>query len=167
MGRKVFVSYKYKDSDVKELLSVVQPTWLCDYVDYIQNEVLSDDDIYKGEESDEDISSWSEYAIWNHLKDKIYDNSITIVLNSPNMRETHKWQRSQWIPQEILYSLREATRGDRTSHKNTILAVVLPDKQGLYNYYNKDNLFPIFKDNISNGQIYLCYKLGGFCVISS
>ena len=35
MGRKVFVSYKYKDNDVKELPNVTQPTWPCDYVDYI------------------------------------------------------------------------------------------------------------------------------------
>ena len=60
MGRKIFVSYKYKDYNVKELPTVTQPTWPCDYVDYIQNEVLSDDDIYKGEKSDEDISSWDE-----------------------------------------------------------------------------------------------------------
>ena len=49
MGRKVFVSYKYKDNDVKELPNVTQPTWPCDYVDYIRNNVLKDDDIYKGE----------------------------------------------------------------------------------------------------------------------
>ena len=36
MGRKVFVSYKYKDNDVKELPNVTQPTWPCDYVDYIR-----------------------------------------------------------------------------------------------------------------------------------
>ena len=40
MGRKVFVSYKYKDNDVKELPNVTQPTWPCDYVDYIRNNVL-------------------------------------------------------------------------------------------------------------------------------
>lgn len=77
MGRKIFVSYKYKDYNVKELPTVTQPTWPCDYVDYIQNEVLSDDDIYKGEKSDEDISSWDEDKIWEHLKDKIYDSTIT------------------------------------------------------------------------------------------
>ena len=45
MGRKVFVSYKYTDYDVKALPGVTPPTWPCDYVDYIQNKVLSDDDI--------------------------------------------------------------------------------------------------------------------------
>lgn len=56
MGRKVFVSYKYQDDDVQAIPDIIQPTWPCDYVDYIQNNVLSADDIYKGEKSGEDIS---------------------------------------------------------------------------------------------------------------
>ena len=56
MGRKVFVSYKYTDYDVQIMPDVTQPTWPCDYVDYIQNKILSSDDIYKGEKSNEDIS---------------------------------------------------------------------------------------------------------------
>ena len=88
LGKKIFVSYKYKDNDVKMMPNVTQPTWPCDYVDYIKDKVLCDDDIYKGEKSDEDISSWSEDAIWNHLKNKIYDSTLTIVLISPNMKET-------------------------------------------------------------------------------
>jgi len=155
MGRKIFVSYKYKDNNVKAIPNVTQPTWPCDYVNYIRDNVLSNDDIYKGENNDEDISSWSEYAIWEHLKDKIYDSSITIVLISPNMKETGRWQRSQWIPWEISYSLQETTRNDRTSHSNAILAVILPDKTGSYNYYKEDNPFPILKDNIDNGYIYV------------
>lgn len=155
MGRKVFVSYKYKDNDVKMLKNAIQPTWPCDYVDYIKNEILAVDDIYKGENSDEDISSWKEEAIWKHLKDKIYDSTITIVLISPNMKEKGKWQRSQWIPWEICYSLRETTRNDRTSHNNAILAVILPDKSGKYDYYDKNNLFTILRDNIDNGYVYV------------
>ena len=143
MGHKVFVSYKYKDYDVKKMPNVTQPTWPCDYVDYIQNNVLSSKDVYKGENSDEDISSWSEERIWSHLKDKIYDSSITIVLISPNMREQGKWQKSQWIP------------NDRTSHNNAILAVILPDEKGSYDYYDKNNLFPILKSNIENDYIYV------------
>lgn len=49
LGRKVFVSYKYKDSNVKAISGVMQPTWPCDYVDYIKNKILSGDDVYKGE----------------------------------------------------------------------------------------------------------------------
>ena len=155
MGRKIFVSYKYKDNDVEELSGVTQPTWPCDYVNYIKDNILDDDDIYKGEDSDEDISSWDEDDIWDHLKDKIYDSTITIVLISPNMKESGKWQKSQWIPWEISYSLKETTRNDRTSHNNAILAVILPNKKGSYDYYDKDDLFPILKDNIVNGYIYV------------
>lgn len=155
MGRKVFVSYKFKDNDVKKMPNVVQPTWPCDYVDYIKNKVLAGDDIYKGETSDEDISTWSDDAIWNHLKDKIYDSSITIVLISPNMKELGKWQHSQWIPWEISFSVRKTTRNNRTSQRNAILAVILPDKNGSYSYYNKNDLFPILKDNIDNGYVYV------------
>ncbi len=154
MGRKIFVSYKYRDNDVKELKNVKGLTWPCDYVDYIKNAILSADDIYKGEGSEEDLSDWDEDKIWNHLKGKIYDSSITIVLISPNMKVPWKWQRSQWIPWEISYSLRETTRNDRTSHRNAILAVVLPDKMGSFEYY-KGNLFPILKSNIDNGYVYL------------
>lgn len=155
MGRKVFVSYKYKDNNVKKIPDAVQPTWPCDYVDYIKNKVLSDDDVFKGENSDEDISAWSEEKIWNHLKDKIYDSTITIVLISPNMKEANKWQRSQWIPWEISYSVRETTRNNRTSQRNAILAVILPDKDGSYDYYDKNGLFSILKNNIDNGYIYV------------
>lgn len=154
MGRKVFVSYKFKDYNVKPLPGVTPPTWPCDYVDYIKEKVLFDD-IYKGEDSDDDISSWSEPAIWEHLKGKIYDSSITIVLISPNMKESGRWQRSQWIPWEISYSIRETIRHDRKSHRNAILAVILPDKTGSYDYYAKDNLFPILRDNIDVGYIYV------------
>lgn len=156
MGHKVFVSYKYQDNDVQPLPNVTQPTWPCDYVDYIKDVIFSkDDNIYKGENSDEDISSWTDDAIWNHLKDKIYDSTITIVLISPNMKEPGKWQKSQWIPWEISYSLKETTRNDRTSHSNAILAVILPDFNGSYDYYDIKNLFPILKSNIENGYIYV------------
>ena len=155
MGSKVFVSYKYRDDDVRKIDGVTQPTWVCDYVDLIRRDVLSNDDIYKGEDSNQDISSWSEYRIWEHLKNKIYDSSITIVLISPNMKEPNKRQTSQWIPWEISYSLRETTRNDRTSHNNAILAVVLPDQRGSYGYYSKNDLFPIFRSNVDNGYVYV------------
>lgn len=99
MGYKVFVSYKYKDRDVAPLPNVSYFTWCRDYVDYIANNILSKDNhVYKGEDNTEDLSDKSENYIWNHLKDKIYDSSVTIVLLTPNMKEPGKWQRSQWIP---------------------------------------------------------------------
>lgn len=129
MGRKVFVSYKYTDYDVEALAGVTPPTWPCDYVNFIRDNVLQQDDIYKGENSDDDLSLWPENKIWDHLKNKIYDSSITIVLISPNMKETRRWEKSQWMPWEISYSLRETTRHDRTSHNNAMLAVILPNKK--------------------------------------
>ncbi|MBR4020547.1 MAG: TIR domain-containing protein, partial [Firmicutes bacterium] len=153
--RKIFVSYKFKDNNVQALPNVTQPTWPCDYVDYIKNTVLKSDDIYKGENSDEDISSWTESAIWEHLKDKIYDSSITIVLISPNMKEVNRWQKSQWIPWEISFSVRETVRNNRKSHRNAVLGVILPDKNGSYSYYKKNDLFPILKNNIEAGYIYV------------
>lgn len=151
MGHKIFVSYKYMDYNVAQLPNVKPPTWPCDYVEYLRKYVLSDDDIYKGENSGEDISSWSESQIREHLKSKIYDSTLTIVLISPNMREANTPEKSQWIPWEISYSLRETTRNDRTSHNNAILAVKLPDRINSYDYYyEKDTLFSILKTNIDN-----------------
>lgn len=155
MGRKIFISYKYKDPDVQKLANVTQPTWPCDYVEYIANNILEREDIYKGETADDDLSNYSEDYIVRHLRDKIYDSSITIVLISPNMKEPRKHQHSQWIPWEISYSLCETTRHDRTSHNNAILAVILPDKNGKYDYYDKNALFPILKANINNGYIHV------------
>lgn len=156
MGYKVFISYKYKDRDVAPLPNVSYFTWCRDYVDYIENNIFTkDDNIYKGEDNSEDLSDKSENYIWNHLKDKIYDSSVTIVLLSPNMKEPGKWQRSQWIPWEISFSLRETSRNDRTSHRNAVLGIVLPNANGSYSWYDKDNLFPILKQNIDNGYIYI------------
>jgi hypothetical protein len=110
------------------------------------------------------LSDWSEDEIWQELKDRIFPTTITIVLISPNMKEDGKYDRSQWIPWEICYSLRETVRSDMKSHRNAILAVVLPDKQGNYEYalksntccergcttYIRDWMFTIIKENLFN-----------------
>lgn len=153
MGRKIFVSYKYIDSNVEEIKGVLSPTWPSDYVTYIQKHIINgdSDNIYKGEKSDEDLSDKSEDYIWEHLKDKLYDSTVTIVLISPNMKEPKKWERNQWIPWEISYSLRKTTRGGRTSQRNALLAVILPDKNGSYDYFDDLTLFRILQKNIDNG----------------
>jgi hypothetical protein len=85
------------------------------------------------------LSDLSVEAIWERLKDRIYDSSVTIVMISPEMKEVEKRDRSQWIPWEVSYSLRETAREDRTSHSNAILALVLPDRNGSYSYFIEDN----------------------------
>lgn len=154
MGKKIFVSYKYYDSDVKALINDGKSTTVRSYVTYIENNMIGkSDNIYKGEHDDEDLSDKSEEYIWSKLKDKMYDSSVTIVMISPNMKEPNKWETSQWIPWEIAYSLRETTRKDRTSHSNAVLAVILPDSDGSYDYYNTLRLFRILKANIDNEYI--------------
>lgn len=160
IGKKIFVSYKYADSNVAPLTDLYKTT-VRSYVDELEKYFDYTDHIYKGESDDEDLSSLSEYAIWEKLKDRIYDSSVTIVMISPNMRETYKSDRSQWIPWEVSFSLRETTRNDRTSHTNAMLAIVLPDSYGSYAYYltsescgatthHTSRLFKIIRDNKFN-----------------
>lgn len=155
MGRKIFVSYKYWDSDVYPVPSFTDGTpKVRDYVSWLEYKFRNrTEHYYKGESDNEDLSRYSETYIWNKLKDKIYDSSITIVLISPNMKEPYRWERSQWIPWEISYSLRLTTRSSYTSQRNAILAVVLPDRKGNYSYYDQNNLFSILQNNINNGYI--------------
>ncbi|GHT95644.1 hypothetical protein FACS1894141_4640 [Spirochaetia bacterium] len=149
MSKKIFISYKYKDNDVKPLedtktiawksihnpitgfyqLKAEDKTSVRTYVDKLE-ECFSATDIYKGESDDEDLSNLSESIIWDKLKDRIFDSSVTLVMISANMKKQYRQEKSQWIPWEISYSLKETTRNDRTSHSNAILAVILPNKNG-------------------------------------
>lgn len=139
MGHKIFVSYKYADDDVQHLIGHY-PTTVRDYVTEFQDKVDISSHIYKGESDNEDLSLLSDDEIWESLKDRIYDSTLTIIFVSPNMVEKHKSERNQWIPWEVSYSLKEISRKDRygnpiTSKTNAMLAVVLPDAMGSYSYY--------------------------------
>ncbi|MFV0218652.1 TIR domain-containing protein [Empedobacter falsenii] len=169
MGRKVFVSYKYGDTQVQDL-NVYEENWFGrqkvqtkarHYVDELAKILDNEDHIYKGEDDGESLAGFSDETIASKLRDKIYDSSITIVLVSKGMK-TYDAEKDQWIPWEISYSLKEYTRNGRTSLSNGIIAVVLPDEWGSYGYYitqdsvcncrnlNTPFLFQILKDNMFN-----------------
>ena len=178
MGKKIFVSYKYADDQVQNLTSDTTST-VRDYIDEFEKKIDSSDHIFKGESNGEDLSKLSDETIWEKLKDRIYDSSVTIVFISPGMKEEDKKDRDQWIPWEISYSLKETSRKNKngdaiTSHSNAILAVVLPDIDGSYSYYletqnccdtsctthHTNKLFSIIKQNkfnkIKNASTHIC-----------
>ncbi|MBF2754678.1 MAG: TIR domain-containing protein [Gammaproteobacteria bacterium AqS3] len=136
------------------------------YVDELIASLEETGNIYKGEEDDEDISHLSEDQIKSKLADKLYDTSITVVLISRGMKEFLAKEKKQWIPWEVSYSLKEITRKEQTSRTNAVLAVVLPDSNGSYDYYLEEKtcsychcttlhtgfLFKILSENMFNAK---------------
>lgn len=177
MGKNVFVSYKYSDSLVQDL----DLTELVDfggykfhrkvittprhYVDMVAEKLEKEDHIYKGEDDDESMESLADSTIGSKLGDKIFYSSVTIVLISKGMKEPLKADKDQWIPWEISYSLKEQTRQNQRSKSNGVIAVVLPDEQGSYDYYitrdeecncrslNTPILFEILRENMFNVKV--------------
>ncbi|MGF1373891.1 TIR domain-containing protein [Streptococcus infantarius] len=106
MARKTFISYKY--SEARNLRDDI----IC--------AMGPDATYYNGERSSSpNMSDRTTEYIKNTLKDMIYSTSVTIVIISPNMKQ------SNWIDWEIEYSLKQIKRGDRASGSNGIVGVVM------------------------------------------
>lgn len=155
MGKKIFVSYKYSDTNVRSLKGPLQecmePTTVRDYVNVLQEQLEKQGDhINKGEKDGESLANFTNESIRSQLSDKIYDSSVTIVLLSPSMNETYFLEKDQWIPWEVKYSIQNKTRNNIQSKTNAILAIKLPNKIGSYDYDPK--LFSILKRNQNNLQ---------------
>lgn len=174
MGRKIFVSYKYGDTQVQDLNIYEKNIWgirtkvqtiVRHYVDKLSEVLEKGDHIFKGEDDGQSLADFSDDYIASTLRDKIYDSSITLVLISKGMKRLYLNEENQWMPWEISYSLRESTRNGRTSNSNGIVAIVLPDEMADYSYYltydslcscrsyNTQFAFKIIRDNMFN-QIY-------------
>lgn len=172
MGRKVFVSYKFKDEKVaklqdayyEEVDSVMKwnyrKTRARDYVNSLQEKIGSDH-MNLGEKDGESLADFADTTIETSLKKKIAQSSVTIVLISKGMK-TNEDEGDQWIPWEVSYSLRTVPTGGNTKQMNAILGVVLPDETGTYDWYYTSNpkcnsithrtslLFKILKNNMFN-----------------
>ncbi|QIA87670.1 TIR domain-containing protein [Lactobacillus johnsonii] len=104
--RKTFISYKYSESrDIRDrILQALGP------------EATK---FYRGETAESpDLTDFTTDTIKNHLKDMIYNTSVTILIISPHMKE------SNWISWELEYALKNQKRGDIYSHSNGIVGVI-------------------------------------------
>jgi hypothetical protein len=121
MAHKTFISYKYSEAR--------------DLRDRIIEALKEDAAYYQGETSDSpDLTDTSTENIKKNLTDMMYGTSVTILIISPNMKD------SKWIDWEIEYCLKNTTRKDRTSHTNGIVGVIMK-VNGKYDWfkYSTDN----------------------------
>ena len=105
MARKTFISYKFSEAQ--------------DLRDNILKALGDDATYYQGETSDSpDLTDESTENIKAKLTDMMYGTSVTVVVVSPNFRE------SNWIDWEIEYCLKEISRKGRTSKTNGVVGVI-------------------------------------------
>ena len=155
MAHKTFISYKYSEAQGLR--------------DDIIEALGENTSYYQGETSDSpDLTDYTTETIREHLKDMIFDTTVTIVIISPHMTE------SEWIDWEIEYSLREYSRNGRKSKSNGIVGVVMKVDGGYdwlrtttkhedgHTSTNNDTskLYKIINDNRfnENPKVYSCDK---------
>lgn len=106
MSHRTFISYKYSEAQ--------------DLRDRIIDALGEDADYYMGETSESpDLTDTSTENIKKNLTDMMFGTSVTIVILSPNMKQ------SKWIDWEIEYCLRKYKRKDRTSQRNGVVGVIM------------------------------------------
>lgn len=165
-GHKIFISYKYGDKNVQHLDRSGHDDTICrHYVDEFQEKIDKSIHVNKGEKDGEDMSDFKDSTIESKLRNKIYDSTVTVVFISPNMK-TSEPEDDQWIPWEVAYSLRVEHRENDSSYCNGVIAVVVPDINGSYDYmlekrncdgclskcttWHTDKLFTILRVNMFN-----------------
>ena len=122
MARKTFISYKYSEAQGTR--------------DKILKALGEDATYYKGETADSpNLTDTSTENIKEKLKDMMYDTSVTIVVISPNIKQ------SKWIDWEIEYCLKHITRKNRTSQTNGVLGVI-QKINGNYDWFKSSNPQP-------------------------
>ena len=115
MARKTFISYKYNES--------------CKYRDKVIESLGDDATYYTGETADSpDISNLKVDSIKNHLKDMIFNTTVTMVILSPSL------VKSKWVEWEIEYSLSKYSRDGKTSSINGLIGII-PPFDGDYSWF--------------------------------
>jgi len=155
MAHKTFISYKY--SEAKNLRNRII-------------EKMGENAIYYNGENgySPNKSDDSDNAIWEYLKDMIWPTTVTIIILSPNMKE------SSWIESEISYSLQKTTRDGTQSQRNGVVAVIkkVDDGYGWFKYqkeqedghvsncYHTNKVFEIINNNRFNQdpKVYHCSR---------
>lgn len=155
MAHKTFISYKY--SEAQKLR------------DKIIDAMGEDASYYQGETADSpDLTDTSTENIKRHLRDMMFDTSVTIVIISPYMKE------SKWIDWEIEYCLKKIPRKERTSQRNGIVGVIMKvngsfdwfrysvtkEDGHTLNCYHEDLVYPIISNNRRNQNpvVYHCER---------
>lgn len=105
MARKTFISYKYSEARGTR--------------DKIYEALGENARYYRGETSlSPDLTDTTTENIKSKLADKMSQTSVTIVVISPNMKD------SVWISWEIEYCLKSITRMGRVSSTNGVVGVI-------------------------------------------